>query len=63
VEEWTYLDQQQLQPGRSRMACITCHRFRHHSGVNCIQVLSVQLHHRLLAHGQHLTHRWAPELA
>jgi len=74
IDEWPYLDRQQLQPSRSRMVCMTCHFFRHHSGVNCIPVLTCQLHQGLLAQGEHLTHRcpswtedltrhrgWAPE--
>jgi len=53
---------------------MTCHFFRHHAGVNCIQVLTCQLHQGLIAHGEHLTSRcqgwtddmtrqrgWAPE--
>ncbi|TVS03964.1 MAG: galactose oxidase [Cyanobium sp. PLM2.Bin73] len=66
VDEWPYLDQQQLQPSRSRMVCMTCHFFRHHSGVNCIPLLTCQLHQGLLAHGEHLTHRcpnWTEDLA
>ena len=55
---------------------MTCHWFRHHAGVNCIPVLTCQLHQGLLAHGEHLTRRcqgwtkdmvrqrgWAPEMA
>jgi hypothetical protein len=55
---------------------MTCHWFRHHAGVNCIPVLTCQLHQRLIAHGEHLTSRcqgwtddmsrsrgWAPEVA
>jgi hypothetical protein len=54
---------------------MTCH-FRHHAGVNCIPVLTCQLHQGLIAHGEHLTSRcqgwtddmtrqqgWAPEVA
>jgi hypothetical protein len=66
VDEWSYLDRQQLQPSRSRMVCMTCHFLRHHSGVNCIPVLTCQLHQGLLAHGEHLTHRcqgWTEDLA
>jgi hypothetical protein len=36
---------------------MTCHWFRHHSGVNCIPQLTCQLHQGLLAHGEHLTRR------
>jgi len=55
---------------------MTCHWFRHHAGVNCIPVLTCQLHQGLIAHGEHLTRRcqgwtddmtrsrgWAPEVA
>jgi len=55
---------------------MTCHWFRHHAGVNCIPVLTCQLHQGLIAHGEHLTSRcqgwtddmarqkgWAPEVA
>ena len=49
---------------------------RRHAGVNCIPVLTCQLHQGLIAHGEHLTSRcqgwtddmvsqrgWAPEVA
>jgi hypothetical protein len=55
---------------------MTCHWFRHHAGVNCIPVLTCQLHQGLIAHGEHLVSRckgwtddlvrqqgWAPEVA
>jgi len=61
---------------RSRRVCMTCHWFRHHAGVNCIPVLTCQLHQGLIAHGEHLASRcqgwaddqvrqrgWAPERA
>ncbi|MEX0588158.1 MAG: galactose oxidase, partial [Cyanobium sp.] len=57
VEAWPYLDQQQLQPSRSRKVCMTFYWFRHHAGVNCIPVLTCQLHQGLIAHGEHLTSR------
>ena len=76
IEEWPYLGQEVLVPARSRKVCMTCHWFRHHAGVNCIPVLTCQLHQGLNAHGEHLTHRcsgwsedlhrqrgWAPEVA
>jgi hypothetical protein len=34
---------------------MSCHWFRHHAGVNCIPLLTCQLHQGLLAHGEHLT--------
>jgi hypothetical protein len=57
VEEWPYLDEGTLQKTRSRKVCMTCHWFRHHAGVNCIPVLTCQLHQVLIAHGEHLTSR------
>ena len=76
VEEWPYLDEGTLLRARSRKVCMTCHWFRHHAGVNCIPVLTCQLHQGLIAHGEHLTSRcqgwtddmtrqkgWAPEVA
>ena len=57
IEEWPYLDQEVLQSSRSRKACLTCHWFRHHAGVNCIPVLTCLLHQGLIAHGEHLTRR------
>ncbi len=76
VEEWPYLDEAVLLNTRSRKVCMTCHWFRHHAGVNCIPVLTCQLHQGLIAHGEHLTSRcqgwtddkvrqkgWAPEVA
>ena len=75
-EAWPYLEQDVLRPSRSRKVCMTCHWFRHHAGVNCIPVLTCQLHQGLIAHGEHLTSRcqgwtddmtrsqgWAPEVA
>ncbi len=63
-----------LRASRSRKICLTCHFFRHHPGVNCIPLLTCQLHRGLIVHGEHLTRRctswtedlqrqrgWAPE--
>ena len=50
LEEWPYLDESALQKSRSRKVCITCHWFRHHAGVNCIPLLTCQLHQGLIAH-------------
>ena len=75
-EQWPYLDEEVLVASRSSKVCLTCHFFRHHAGVNCIPLLTCQLHQGLLAHGEHLTRRcqgwtkdmvrqrgWAPEVA
>ena len=75
-EQWPYLDEEVLVASRSSKVCLTCHFFRHHAGVNCIPVLTCQLHQGLLAYGEHLTRRcqgwtddvvrqrgWAPEVA
>ncbi|WP_254940697.1 galactose oxidase [Cyanobium sp. Morenito 9A2] len=76
IEAWPYLDGAVLRPSRSRKVCMTCHFFRHHAGVNCIPLLTCQLHQGLLAQGEHLTRRcqgwtddmtrqrgWCPEVA
>jgi hypothetical protein len=76
IEEWPYLDGDVLLKTRSRKVCMTCHRFCHHAGVNCIPVLTCRLHQGLITHGEHLTSRcqgwtddmvrqrgWAPEVA
>jgi len=76
IEDWPYLDEAVLLRTRSRRVCVTCHWFRHHAGVNCIPVLTCQLHQGLIAHGEHLASRcqgwtdnqvrqkvWAPEVA
>jgi hypothetical protein len=47
VEEWPFLDQGVLVPARSRKVCMTCHWFEHHAGVNCIPLLTCQLHQGL----------------
>ena len=73
---WPYLDQEVLIASRSRKVCMTCHWFRHQSGVTCIPLLTCQLHQGLIGQGDHLTHRcqgwtddmtrqrgWAPEVA
>ena len=57
IEEWPYLDDAVLLRTRSRKVGMTCHWFRHHAGVNCIPVLTCQLHQGLIAHGEHLTSR------
>ena len=65
-EQWPYLDEEVLVASRSRKVCMTCHFFRHHAGVNCIPVLTCQLHQGLLAQGEHLTSRcrgWTDDLA
>lgn len=76
IDAWPYLDEKVLKSSRSSRVCITCHWFRHHAGVNCIPLLTCQLHEGLISHGDHLTHRcprwtqdvaaqrgWAPEAA
>ncbi|MEY3930634.1 MAG: hypothetical protein RLZZ516_2344 [Cyanobacteriota bacterium] len=66
VEEWPFLDQEVLVPARSHKVCMTCHWFEHHSGVNCIPLLTCQLHQGLIAHGEHLTSRcqgWTDDMA
>ena len=57
IEEWPFLDSGVLVQGRSRKVCMSCHWFRHHAGMNCIPVLTCQLHQGLIAHGEHLTSR------
>ncbi len=57
IEAWPYLDESVLLKTRSRKVCMTCHWFRHNAGVNCIPLLTCQLHQGLIAHGEHLTHR------
>ena len=56
IEVWSYLDEGVLRPSRSRSrsrkVCMTCHFFRQHAGVNCIPLLTCQLHQG-----------WAPEVA
>jgi hypothetical protein len=37
---------------------MTCHWFRHHAGVNCIPVLTCQLHQELIAHVEQLVSRF-----
>lgn len=76
IEEWPYLNGEVLVSARSRRVCMTCHWFRHLAGVNCIPLLTCQLHQGLIAQGEHLTNRcqgwtddrvrqrgWAPEAA
>ena len=76
VEHWPYLDEDVLLKTRSRMVCMTCNWFRPHAGMNCIPVLTCQLHQGLIADGEHLVSRcqgwtddmtrqkgWAPEVA
>jgi hypothetical protein len=57
IEDWPYLHEAVLLKTRSRKVCMTCHWFRHHAGVNCVPVLTCQLHQGLIAHGEHLTSR------
>ena len=66
IEEWPYLDDSTLLKTRNRKVCMTCHWFRHHAGVQCIPVLTCQLHQALIAQGEHLTSRcqgWTDDLA
>ena len=66
IEEWPYLHEGVLRPSRSRKVCLTFHFFRHHAWVNCIPLLTCQLHKGLLAHGEHITRRcqgWTDDLA
>jgi len=66
AEEWPFLDQEVLVQARSRTVCMTCHWFQHHAGVNCIPLLTCQLHQGLIAHGEHLTSRcqgWTNDMA
>ena len=66
IDSWPYLDEEVLLSSSSRQVCITCHWFSHHAGVNCIPLLTCQLHEGLISHGDHLTHRcprWTQDLA
>ena len=66
IEDWAWLNQAVLRPSRSRKVCMTCHWFRHHAGVNCIPLLTCQLHQGLIAHGEHLVSRcqgWTDDMA
>jgi len=62
-DAWPYRDEVFLKSSRSRQVCITCYWFRHHAGVNCIPLLTCQLHEGLISHGDHLSHRWTQDLA
>ncbi len=57
IEEWPCLDQEVLVMTRGRKVCITCHWFRHCAGVNCIPLLTCQLHQGLIAQGEHRVSR------
>ncbi len=57
IDAWPYLDEEVLLSSRSRQVCITCYWFRRHAGVNCIPLLTCQLHEGLISHGDHLTSR------
>jgi hypothetical protein len=66
AEEWPFLDQEVLVKARSRKVCMTCHWFQHQAGVNCIPLLTCQLHQGLIAHGEHLISRcqgWTDDMA
>jgi len=76
VDEWPYLNEEVLLKSRSRKVCMICHWLRHHAGVNCISVLTCQLHQGLITYWEHLTSRcqgwtddmarqqgWAPDVA
>ena len=61
IEEWPYLEEAVLLKTRSRKVCMTCHWFRHHAGVNCIPVLTCQLHQGLIGPWR-APHQPLPEL-
>jgi hypothetical protein len=76
LEDWPYLNAEQLMRSRSRRVCMTCHWFRHHGGPDGVPLLTCQWHQGLISHGDHLTHRcpswtshrhlaggWCPEAA
>jgi len=66
AEDRPFLDQEVLEQARSHKVCMTCHRFQHQAGVNCISLLSCQLHQGLIAHGEHLTsccQGWTDDMA
>ena len=45
---------------------MTCHWFRHQAGLNCIPLLTCQLHEGLISHGEHLIRRcqgWTDDMA
>jgi len=65
IEEWPFLEYGVLVRSRSRRVCMTCHWFRHHSGVTCSPLLTCQLHQGLIAPGEHLVsrcHGWTEDL-
>ena len=44
IDAWPDLDEEVLLSSRSRQVCMTCYWFRHHAGLNCILLLTCQLH-------------------
>jgi hypothetical protein len=75
-EGWSFLDEGVLRSSRSRKVCMTCHWCCHHTGAECIPVLTCQLHRGQIAQGEHLIRHcqgwtddmvrqrgWAPEVS
>ena len=55
-EEWDYIDDPTYCRSIGSHVCITCSKFDYLSQANCGSILCCNCHHKLIFHGQHLTH-------
>jgi hypothetical protein len=63
VEEWSYVDERELQNCRCSSVCVACQRFRHGVDQHCHTLVACNIRQKLLQQGQHLTKAcklWAP---
>lgn len=62
IEDWPWLDQEEVRTSRSHQVCMTCHFSRHHPGPDPIPLLTCHLH-QCWTDDKTRQQGWAPEVA
>ena len=63
MDEWEYVDEEELQNWKGARICLTCQHFTYGVDSNCRTMVGCKLRLQLLQQGDHLTKRcrhWFP---
>ncbi|MGC6483777.1 MAG: hypothetical protein ACON4T_09495 [Synechococcus sp.] len=63
MEDWTFVDEQDLQGWKGAEICMTCQHFAYGVDRSCHTLVGCNLRQKQLPQGEHLTKRcrqWAP---
>ena len=55
-KEWEYIEVPTFSRSIDSHVCMTCSKFDYSSQASCGSILCCNWHHKLIYHGQHLTH-------